>query len=98
MSIRSESIDKLFAAMLNLESVEECYAFFEDLCTVKEIQDMALRFEVAKLLHRGESYQRISEETSISSATISRVNRCLLYGTGGYRAAIEKAQGRRNDD
>lgn len=90
MNIKTDSVDKLFETILRLENIEECYKFFEDLCTIKEIQDMAQRYEVAKLLYGGASYQKISEETNISSATISRVNRCLNYGNGGYRMAIEK--------
>ena len=64
--------------------------FFEDLCTIKEIQDMAQRLETAILLGKNENYQAISAKVGVSSATISRVNRCLNYGTGGYRAVVDK--------
>ncbi len=85
---QSEAVDRLFDAVLSLRDREECYNFFEDVCTIKEVQDMAQRLEAARLLARGESYQRISEETGVSAATISRVSRCLNYGSGGYRTVI----------
>lgn len=88
--LQSESIDRLFQVVLGLQSVEECYAFFSDLCTVKELQDMAQRLDAARMLENGENYQTISREIGISTATISRVSRCLNYGSGGYRRAIEK--------
>ena len=81
---QSEAVDRLFDAVLSLKDREECYNFFEDVCTIKEVQDMSQRLEAARLLARGESYQRISEETGVSAATISRVSRCLNYGSGGY--------------
>ncbi len=86
----NKSIDNLFKVIADIGSVQECYAFFEDLCTIKEIQDMAQRLETAILLKKGENYQNISSKVGVSSATISRVNRCLNYGSGGYKAAIEK--------
>lgn len=90
MKFRSASVDRLFRTMVNLQSVEECYDYFEDLCTIKEIQDMAQRLDAAILLSQGMSYQRISEQADISTATIGRISKCLKYGTGGYAAAIEK--------
>lgn len=92
MSFQSKSVDQLFQTILNLESIEECYAYFEDLCTIKEIQDMAQRLDTAILLKKGLSYQKICEEVDISTATIGRVSRCLNYGSGGYAAAIEKLE------
>lgn len=89
-SRKNETIDALFDAILSLESREECYAFFEDLCTVKEISDMAQRLEAAKLLLNGHTYDQIVKEVEISTATISRINRCIQYGTGGYQSIIEK--------
>lgn len=86
----NESIDNLFKVISEIGSEKECYAFFEDLCTIKEIQDMAQRLETAILLEKGENYRNISSKVGVSSATISRVNRCLNYGSGGYKAAIEK--------
>lgn len=90
MNLHSESVDRLFETILNLQSVEECYAYFEDLCTIKEIKDMAQRLDTAILLSQGYSYQKITERVEISTATIGRVSRALNYGSGGYRAAIEK--------
>jgi TrpR-related protein YerC/YecD len=88
--IRNGATDRLFETLLRLDSVEECYELFEDLCTIKELQDMAQRLEVANLLDEGMKYQEVAARTGVSSATISRVNKCLLYGAGGYRRAIEK--------
>ena len=90
MNFRSESIDRLFQTILNLKDADECYAYFSDLCTVKELQDMAQRLDAAVLLSQGVNYQQIAQTVGISTATIGRVSRCLNYGTGGYRAAIEK--------
>ena len=89
---RNETIDALFDAILSLETREECYDFFEDLCTVKEISDMAQRLEAAKLLLDGSPYEQIVKTVEISTATISRINRCIQYGTGGYRQTIEKVR------
>jgi len=90
--IRCESVDRLFQTILNLETVEECYAYFEDICTIKEIQDMSQRLDTAILLSKGLSYQKIAEAVDVSSATIGRVSKCLNYGSGGYRKAIEKLE------
>ena len=87
-NFRSESVDRLFQTFINLESLEECYAYFEDLCTIKELQDMAQRLDVAVLLEQGYSYQKITENVETSTATIGRVSKCLNYGTGGYKKAI----------
>ena len=89
---RSEETDRLFRTILRLETVEECYAFFEDLCTVKELGDLSQRLQVAFLLHEGLNYQQVGERAKVSSATISRVKRCLEHGSGGYQAAIAKAE------
>ena len=89
-NLRNESTTRLFETIRNLSTVEECYAFFEDLCTIKEIQDMTQRFDTAILLDEGMSYQEIARKVSVSTATISRVNRCLEYGAGGYRNALDK--------
>ena len=90
MSIHSESADRLFRARLSLNSVEECYDFFEDICTITEIKDMCQRLDTAFLIDEGISYQKISEQIGVSTATISRVSRCLNYGAGGYRAVIDR--------
>ncbi len=89
-NFRSNSIDKLFSVILNLDTVDDCYNFFEDVCTIKEIQDMAQRLEVAISLDNGKNYQEIAKNTSVSTATISRVSKCLNYGSGGYKKAIEQ--------
>ena len=81
---------ELFRAILSLTSEEECAAFFEDLCTIKEIQDLSQRLQVADMLNRGEKYQTIEQATGASTATISRVNKCLVYGSGGYRLVLDK--------
>ena len=88
----SPSTDRLFRTILRLESVEDCYAFFEDLCTVKEVLDMTQRLDAALLLKEGENYQNISEKVGLSTATISRVSRCVQYGSGGYRKAMEEEE------
>lgn len=85
----TRSIDNLLQAITNLQTVEECRALLEDLCTIKEVQDMAQRLETAILLSEGKNYQEISAQVGISTATISRVSRCLNYGSGGYSAAIQ---------
>ncbi len=76
--------DRLFDGILTLQSREECYEFFEDLCTINELRDMSQRLEVARMLEAGEKYDRIEEATGASTATISRVKRCLKYGADGY--------------
>ena len=96
MNLHSESVDRLFKSFLNLETVEECYRYFEDLCTIKEIQDMSQRLDTAILLSKGMSYLKITDEIGISTATIGRVSKCLKYGTGGYREAIQKLENGEN--
>ena len=80
----------LFEAIVSLDSVEECAKFFEDVCTIKEIQDLSQRYAVARMLDEGEKYQKIEATTGASTATISRVNKCLAYGSGGYRSVLKK--------
>lgn len=87
---RNPSLDRLFQTILNLETIDECYAYFEDLCTIKELNDMSQRLDAAILLDQGLSYQKIMEQVAISTATIGRVSRCLNYGAGGYKTAIKK--------
>ena len=89
-SRKSEATDALFRAVLSLQSVEECYAFFEDLCTPTELRSMEQRFDVAVYLQQGLVYLDILERTGASSATISRVNRSLLNGAGGYENVLER--------
>lgn len=90
--IRDENTDRLFEAILLLNDVDECYNFFEDLCTISEIKALAQRLEVAKMLKNGITYTEIAEKTGASTATISRVNRCLNYGADGYRMIIERLE------
>ena len=87
-ALHTPATDRLFEAILRLTSIEECYALFEDLCTVREVRDLSQRFEVAAMLGEGKSYQEIAGKTGASTATICRVNKCLMYGTGGYRTAL----------
>ena len=94
---RDRQTDELFRSILSLESVEECYQYFEDLFTMKEIRDLGQRLEVARLLDEGCSYMQAGEATGASSATIGRVKRCLDYGTGGYRMILKRLGEEGND-
>ena len=91
-SWRNCSTDGLCEAMLSLKSKEECYAFLEDICTIKEILDISQRLAVAKLLAAGVSYSVISKETGASTATISRVSKCYEYGAGGYQTVLARCK------
>ena len=86
----NKDMDFLYRGILTLQTREECYAFFEDICTIKELQAMAQRFRVAAQLRDNKNYNEIQADTSASSATISRVNKCLLYGGGGYATALDR--------
>lgn len=88
-NLHNEKTEALFRAILTLESVDECYAFFDDLCTVKELNSMVQRYEVAKMLDEGMTFNAISEQTGASPATIARVNKCLQYGEG-YSSVLKK--------
>lgn len=88
--LQSESLDRLMEVISKLNTKEECQNFFEDICTVKELLDMAQRLDVAILLRQGVNYQNIAQQVNVSTATISRVSRCLNYGTGGYANALDK--------
>ena len=88
--IKNEQTDGFFEAVLQLKNMEECYRFFEDICTVKEIQAIAQRLEVVKLLVQNKTYHEIEEETDASTATISRINRSLNYGSDGYKLVLER--------
>ncbi len=90
-----ERCDQLFDAILRLKSREDCRKFFEDVCTINELQALTQRLEVAQLLKVGKNYQEISKATGASTATISRVNKCLLYGDGGYELVLQtKSEGK----
>ncbi len=82
--LKTETVDQLFDGILCLENRDECYSFFEDLCTVNELLSLSQRFEVAAMLKAGKTYLEIAEKTGASTATISRVNRSLNYGNDGY--------------
>ena len=86
--IRTESVDFLFEAILTLKDKEECYVFFEDVCTINELLSLSQRFEVAKMLREQKTYLEIAEKTGASTATISRVNRSLNYGNDGYEIVL----------
>ena len=86
--LKNDNLDILFKAILSLENIDDCYNFFEDLCTIAELKSMEQRFEVAKMLSEGYLYQDIVEKTGASTATISRVNKCLNYGCDGYKKAL----------
>ena len=88
--IKTEAVDHLFDGILSLKTKEECYDFFEDLCTVNELLSLSQRFEVAAMLKEGKTYLDIAEKTGASTATISRVNRCLSYGADGYETVLRR--------
>lgn len=91
-SWHTQEVDELFKAITKLESMEECYKFFEDACTINEILGMAQRLKAAKMLLGGANYNDISAATGMSSATISRVNKCIEYGNGGYKIVLDRME------
>ena len=93
--IRTKEVDHLFDAILTLKNKEECYTFFEDVCTINELLSISQRFEVALMLRQGRTYLDISEDTGASTATISRVNRSLNYGNDGYDMALDRMKGKK---
>lgn len=95
---KDEQVDYLFRCIMTLDTLEECYNFFEDLCTISELQEMAKRMHAAKMLRENYIYSEISEQTGLSTATISRVNRCMKYGSDGYITAIERMKRRRGNE
>jgi len=88
--LKDKTIDQLFEAILTLKTVEECYIFFDDLCTVNELLSLSQRLEVARMLKEGATYHEIEEKTGASTATISRVKRCLQYGSDGYQLVLRR--------
>lgn len=90
--LKTETVDQLFDAILCLENRDECYSFFEDLCTVNELLSLSQRFEVASMLKSGKTYMEIAEKTGASTATISRVNRSLNYGNDGYDMVFSRME------
>ena len=88
--IRGHQTEQLFKAILELKDLDECYQFFDDLCTISELQSLAQRLEVAQMLKLGKTYDTIQNETGASTATISRVRRCVDYGSGGYNIVLDR--------
>lgn len=91
--LKDPFVDDFFKAVRSLETEEDCYRFFEDICTIKEIQSISQRLAVAKLLKEKKTYTEIEKQTGASTATISRVNRCLLYGADGYQRILQRLEG-----
>lgn len=89
---KNKQLEQLYRAILSLESAEQCAAFFDDICTIQELESISQRLEVANLLHQGKNYVDINKLTGASTATICRVSKCLSYGEGGYRSVIEKLE------
>ena len=96
--LRTEAVDRLFAAVLCLENRDECYTFFEDVCTVNELLSLSQRFEVAGMLRDQKTYLEIAEKTGASTATISRVNRSLNYGNDGYELVYSRMEQKAEED
>ncbi len=95
MKIHNSEVDALFSAILSLRTLEECYKFFEDALTEKEILDIAQRLKAAKMLRSGSSYTAVSTATGMSTATISRVSKALERGAGGYRLVLERGENKK---
>ena len=91
------STDSLCEALLSLKTKEECYAFLEDICTIREILDISQRLSIAKQVAEGKTVASIKQETGVSTATISRIKKCWDYGTGGYKMIIDRCKGKQND-
>lgn len=96
--IRTEAVNQLFEAILTLKNTEECFLFFEDLCTVNELLSLGQRFQVAKMLRESHTYLEVAEKTGASTATISRVNRSLNYGNDGYDMVFDRMKEPDNSD
>lgn len=90
--LKGQELDDLFDGILSLESKEDCYKFFDDICTSNELVALKQRFQVAKLINEGMTYSKIQEKTGASSATVSRVKRCIDYGSGGYITVLDKME------
>ena len=95
--LHTRDVDNFFKAILSLETLDECYKFFEDALTVKEILDVSQRLKAARMLKDGENYVIIARETGMSTATISRVSKCLEYGSGGYDIVLDRLEKMEND-
>ena len=95
--LRNPDTNLLFEGILKLQTVEECYRFFTDICTIKELQAMTQRLQVARQLYEGRNYNEVYSGTGVSSATICRVNKCLNYGDGGYRMVLDRLGGDKDE-
>ena len=95
--LRNPETDLLFAGILKLQTVDECYRFFTDICTIKELQSLSQRLQVAKQLSEGRNYNEVCRDTGASSATICRVNKCLNYGDGGYKTVLDRLGGKQDE-
>ena len=95
--LKNPETDLLFEGILKLRTVEECYRFFTDICTIKELQAMTQRLQVARQLYEGRNYNEVCRDTGVSSATICRVNKCLNYGDGGYRTVLDRLEGKEDE-
>lgn len=91
-ALHTPEIMRFYRAILHLKTEDDCASFFEDICTIKELQDISQRLEVAFMLDEGKNYQEISKATGASTATISRVKKCLVYGCGGYRKVVAEVE------
>ena len=96
--LKRDDIDQLFEAVLTLEDREDCYRFFEDICTINEIHAISQRLQVAKLLSQKKTYSEIESITSASTATISRINKCLLYGADGYKRVLARLKDKEGEE
>ncbi|MGD6805115.1 hypothetical protein FZC79_17405 [Rossellomorea vietnamensis] len=96
--IKGKELDQLFNAILSLQDKDECYRFFDDLATINEIQSLAQRLEVARMLEEGKTYHKIEAETGASTATISRVKRCLNYGNDAYHMVLERVGNQKEEE
>lgn len=92
-SFKDELIEELYEGILTLETVEECYRFFEDICTIKELQSISQRLKVARMLRENMTYIQIEDTTGVSTATISRISKCLHHGPGGYNLVLDRVMG-----
>ena len=96
--LHNPETDLLFQGILTLQTVEECYRFFTDICTIKELQALTQRLQVAKQLSEGRNYNEVCRDTGVSSATICRVNKCLNYGDGGYKLVLDRLGGNDHEE
>ncbi len=96
--LHNPETDLLFQGILTLQTVEECYRFFTDICTIKELQALTQRLQVARQLSEGRNYQEVYRDTGVSSATICRVNKCLNYGDGGYKLVLDRLGGNDHEE